>query len=110
MMADKVHRREFLSNSGKAVLGVGSGLTILADSRQPTADSRSARAAVATDRISLAMIGVRGRGNRLAEGFLQRDDCEITHVCDVNETNGTMRPAAYAVAQGGRLGESFSLQ
>ncbi len=65
---------------------------------------------MATDRISLAMIGVRGRGNRLAEGFLQRDDCEITHVCDVNETNGTMRPAAYAVAQGGRLGESFSLQ
>jgi predicted dehydrogenase len=94
-VSNKVHRREFLTTSSKATLGLSAGVTILAD-------GRSARGAVANDKISLAMIGVGRRGNKLAAGFLERDDCEVTHVCDVNTTVGTERTAEYTAAQGGK--------
>ena len=90
-----VTRRRFLSDAKQATIGIGTGLTLLAN-------SQSVRSAQANDKISLALIGVRGRGNHLAAGFLERDDCEITHVCDVNETTGTIRAATYAEAQGGK--------
>ena len=93
-MASK-HRREFFFQTGRSVLGAGLGLTILSD-------ARSARSTPANDRISLAMIGVRGRGDVLASGFLDRDDCEITHVCDVDTATGTSRAEQYTQRQNGK--------
>ena len=95
MTRDKLHRRGFLTQSGKTSLGVGAGLTILEN-------SRSVRAAEANEKVSLAMIGVRGRGSSLAAGFLQRDDCQITHVCDVDTDTGSNRSEAYTSRQSGR--------
>lgn len=39
----------------------------------------------ANDKISVACIGVRGRGNSVMASFLAEPDCEITHLCDVRE-------------------------
>ncbi|HID78558.1 MAG TPA: Gfo/Idh/MocA family oxidoreductase [Planctomycetaceae bacterium] len=74
-----INRRQFLDQSKKTSLGMAAGLTILAD-------ARSVRAAPAADKIVLAMVGVRGRGNHLAHGFLDRPekDCEIGYICDVD--------------------------
>jgi predicted dehydrogenase len=88
-------RREFLSNAKQASIGIGTGLTLLAN-------SRSVQSAQANDKVSLALIGVRGRGNQLAGGFLERDDCEITHVCDVDTGTGQSRSKEYSDRQGGR--------
>ena len=95
MSSAHASRREFLARSGKSLLVGSAGLTILAD-------ARSARAAPANDRVSLAIIGVRGRGHSLAGGFLQRDDCAVAHVCDVDASLGAARAADYAERQGGR--------
>jgi predicted dehydrogenase len=38
------------------------------------------------DRISVACIGVRGRGNAVMRSFAAEADCEVTHICDVNES------------------------
>jgi predicted dehydrogenase len=38
----------------------------------------------ANDKISVACIGVRGRGNSVMHSFADEPDCEITHICDVN--------------------------
>jgi len=97
MDSKHLHRREFLTDSaaGLGSLGLGAGLTILAN-------SRSVAAAPANERLSLAMIGVRGRGGSLANGFLSRDDCEITYVCDVDTKTGTGRAEEYANRQQGR--------
>ncbi|NQU20412.1 MAG: Gfo/Idh/MocA family oxidoreductase [Candidatus Nealsonbacteria bacterium] len=95
MNSKDIPRREFLSGSGRSALGLGAGLTILAN-------SRSVHGTPANEKVSLGMIGVRGRGDSLASGFLERDDCEITHVCDVDTGTGTARSKQYGQRQGGK--------
>lgn len=88
-------RRDFLANTTRATIGWGIGLAAVSANQK-------GRAASANDKVSLAMIGVRGRGNHLAQGFLERDDCELTHVCDVDREIGEGRAAEYAEYQGGK--------
>jgi predicted dehydrogenase len=46
--------------------------------------TRRAKAAP-SDRLSVCLIGVRGRGSGLAKNFAVLPDVAITHICDVNE-------------------------
>ncbi len=69
-------RRRFLHNAGKATLGVA-GATLLAN-------ARSVKAAPANDKIVLGFIAAGGRANQLCDGFLERDDCRVAWVADVN--------------------------
>lgn len=94
MAKNVLQRREFLTTASRTSLGVGAGLTVLAN-------SHSAKAAPVNEQISLAMIGVGGRGNHLANGFLDRKDCRLTYVCDVNAKVGQTRAKAYAAKQSG---------
>ncbi len=64
-------RRRFLQKSAALGLGLTAGV--------------SARAFSANDKISVACIGVRGRGNSVMHSFAAEPDCEITHICDVRE-------------------------
>ncbi len=64
-------RRGFFQQSG--VLGVG------------LAAALSGKTYAANDKISMACIGVRGRGNRVMRNFASEPDCQITHICDVRE-------------------------
>lgn len=36
-------------------------------------------------KISVACIGIRGRGNSVMNSFIAEPDCEVTHLCDVRE-------------------------
>jgi len=45
----------------------------------------SGKAFAANDTISVACIGVRGRGNSVMRSFAVEPDCAVTHICDVNE-------------------------
>jgi len=87
-------RRRFLASTRNTALSLAAGWTILSD-------SQSAYAAPANERVVLAMVGVRGRGHSLAHGFLDRDDCRIGYVCDVDENTGGQRAANYAERQEG---------
>jgi predicted dehydrogenase len=92
----EINRRRFLHGTRKATFGFTAGAMILSN-------SQSARATPANDRLTLGMIGVGGgRGHSLAMGFLDRDDCEIGYVCDVNRRLHEPRSQAYAVRQGGK--------
>ncbi len=64
-------RRAFVKQSAALGLGLSAGL--------------SGKAFAANDKISVACIGVRGRGNSVMQSFAAESDCEITHICDVNE-------------------------
>jgi predicted dehydrogenase len=66
-------RRHFLRRT--AALGIGAGLSA----------GWTGRAIAANDKISVACIGVRGRGNSVMESFSAEPDCVVTHICDVNE-------------------------
>lgn len=88
-----INRRQFLDHSKKTALGVAAGVTILRN-------ARSVRAAAAADTIVLAMVGVRGRGHSLASGFLDRDDCQIAYICDVDSGQFASRSKEYGERQG----------
>lgn len=76
-----INRRGFVRQS--AAVGAGLGLSALAN-RQAVA---------ANDKISVACIGVRGRGNSVMRSFAAEADCEITHICDVRTSVREQRGA-----------------
>jgi len=90
------NRREFLKDSTSTTLGITGGLTLLAD-------ARSARATPANEKLNLAIIGCRGRGNTLAQAFAARSDCEFTWFCDVDPEMYATRAKGIAENQGGRM-------
>ena len=90
----RLNRREFLDATKKSLPAAAVGLTILAN-------AKSARAYAANEKVVLASVGVRGRGNHLAQGFLDRGDCEIAYVCDVDATQFA-KADAFAERQGGK--------
>ena len=89
------NRREFLSRSKRTGLGLAAGVTILAD-------ARSVRGAPAAERIVLCAVGVRGRGAHLAQGFLERGDCEYAYIADPDSSLFESRAKAIAERQGGK--------
>jgi predicted dehydrogenase len=72
-------RREFLESTGKTSAGLALGMATLATAQR-------AKAAAASDRLRLAIVGLHGRGGILARKFAARADCEITCLCDVDES------------------------
>ena len=75
-MADQ-HRRQFLSQSGKATLAAASAASAFSI-------LEPARGASAAEKVQLAVVGIHGRGHHLAKGFAGRDDCDIAYMCDVD--------------------------
>jgi predicted dehydrogenase len=78
-MRPPLTRREVLAQSAAA------GLTVLA--------ARPGKAAP-SERVNVAVIGVKGRGGGLAQGFAAMPGAQVTHLCDVD-----------AGVLAGRLGE-----
>ncbi|MHC4405651.1 MAG: Gfo/Idh/MocA family protein [Planctomycetota bacterium] len=90
-----VNRREFLATSKKTTLALAAGVTILEN-------AASARAAPANEKVVMAIVGCRGRGNTLAMSFASRDDCEMAYVADVDRTLFDVRAKGIAACQGGK--------
>lgn len=88
-------RRDFLKDS-TTTIGLTGGFTLLADPKSVTATP-------ANDKLNLAIVGCRGRGNTLARSFASRDDCEFTWFCDVDPQMYATRANGIAALQGGRM-------
>jgi predicted dehydrogenase len=88
-------RRSFLKKTQSTSLKMAAGVTILAQ-------SSSARATPAADKINLGFIGVGGRGNNLAKGFLERGDCQVVHIADPKQEMLDSRETIIAEQQGGK--------
>ena len=72
-------RRQFLRHGGNA----GLGLAAAAMTDTARADDKPASPA---ERLTLAVIGLRGRGRHLAHDFAARKDCRVAYLCDVDLT------------------------
>ena len=82
---DVFSRREFLDRG--AILAAASaslGATAAAQDAPRTAVATAA-ARGAADKLRVAVVGVRGRGMSHVSGFLGKNNCEITTVCDCDE-------------------------
>ncbi len=84
-----MYRREFVKN---AILAAGGPLLL---------SNRRAQAAP-NDRITVAVAGVRGRGNHLLRTFARMDDVDVKYICDVDEKVLLQRVAETAEITGKR--------
>lgn len=78
---DVFSRREFLERSAilaAASAALGSG-AVAAEQPAPTASK------AVNDKLRVAVVGVHGRGMSHVGGFLGKNNCEITTVCDCDE-------------------------
>ncbi|MCA9230566.1 MAG: Gfo/Idh/MocA family oxidoreductase [Planctomycetales bacterium] len=89
-MTKNITRRSF--NKAGAV---AAGITILAN-------SKSARGTPANEKLILGLIGCGGRGPYLAQGFLERRDCEFAYMADVDASKLSSRVGPIAEAQAGK--------
>jgi len=85
-MSESVSRRNFLK-------GVTAAAVV-------ASQSRTARAATANDKVILAVVGLRGRGNALSLNFASRPDCEVAYLCDCDTQFFDERNKAVKEAQG----------
>ena len=76
---NKLTRRSFLQSTGKTGVGLTVGASTLASISK-------AGAAPASERVRLAIVGIRGRGGVLRRKFAARPDCEVAYLCDVDES------------------------
>lgn len=86
-------RREFLGHTRNTAIGATAVGTLVSS-------AKTSRATSANEKVTLAVVGIRGRGNQLSQGFLQRDDCEIAYLCDVNASLFDSRSKMVAEMQG----------
>jgi len=80
----RISRREFLNKTTRFAAGAvvaGSIASCAAPSKSPYVKGRIIGA---NDRINLAIIGIRGRGMPLAEGFARIPNVKIKTLCDID--------------------------
>ena len=78
----RLDRRRFLEQSMLATAAAVAGSSarpLVAQEKQSTSPN---------EKLSVAVIGVRGRGWGHAQAFIDRDDCEVTYVCDADRAVG----------------------
>jgi predicted dehydrogenase len=80
---DLFNRREFLNRS--ALLAAASASLGATAATPSTASGRPVATAAREDRLRVAVVGVRSRGMSHVQGFLGKNNCEITTVCDCDE-------------------------
>src|SRR5580700_1000441 len=86
-------RREFLK--GSALLAATAATARLTESAVEPASAQAP--AGANERLNVAVIGVRGRGMSHVDGFADRNNCRVTHICDVD--SAVVGPAVDRVRQ-----------
>jgi predicted dehydrogenase len=77
---DLFSRREFLNRSALVAAAAAAAGAAAADPKPVPAAARNR-----TDKLRVAVVGVRGRGMSHVAGFLGRNNCEIVTVCDCDE-------------------------
>jgi predicted dehydrogenase len=77
---DIFSRREFLNRSAILAAAAAASATN-ATAQQPVTSAAKAQ----TDKLRVAVVGVRGRGMSHVNGFAGKNNCEIVTVCDCDE-------------------------
>src|SRR5579872_6038034 len=83
-------RRDFLEQS----LFAAATAAMAGAASQVRADEASKQSKSPNEKLRVACVGVRGRGQDHLRGFGGRKDCEIAAIVDVDEAVGKMRIAA----------------
>lgn len=99
-------RRQFIARTGQLSATIAAASALASCSRQNLRNSSNVKTIGANDRINLAFIGVRSRGNQLLNEFTQQKNVRVAALCDVDgnvlseraaqvEKNFGYKPAVY---------------
>lgn len=86
-MSQRVTRRTFLENSGKAAAGMAALGTALGGSSALGQAKPARRTLGANDKINVAMIGCGGMGKTNLKDFIKSDQCNFVGLCDVDKSH-----------------------
>ncbi|MHC4617758.1 MAG: Gfo/Idh/MocA family protein [Planctomycetota bacterium] len=95
-----ISRREFLTRSTQTAAGLFVASTLPSGTGALAARVPSARVIGANERINMAVIGIRGRGNGLARGFAKIPNVRVKTLCDIDENLFPDRVSKIAEIQG----------
>jgi predicted dehydrogenase len=106
----KISRRKFLAKTTKSVAGFTTAAALTFCTQAQSATKPAARVIGANDRINLAVIGIRSRGNSIAKKFAAIDNVNIKTLCDVDENLFDKRAKTVEQIQGTAPGTEFDLR
>ena len=87
-------RRQFLEDSMFATAAaVAAGSTTLAHAEERSESSS------AVEKLSVAVVGVNGRGKSHLDAFVSRSDTDVTHICDADASVGQSKVEQVAARQ-----------
>lgn len=89
LLKPDLNRRQFLGRSAQNAAGVAAGMVGLSG-------AAALAKGAASERVRLAVIGVRNQGKALASGFASLSDASVVTLCDVDEN---LLPAAVQAVQ-----------
>ena len=81
----KMSRRQFLARSTKTAAGLLAAGAFASCAAPTTAPCTKIRALGANERINLAVIGIRGRGDELLTSFPKMPNVRVKTLCDIDE-------------------------
>ena len=105
-----VSRRKFLAQSSKTAAGVFAATALASCTTAETSRPTRIKAIGANERINLAVIGIRGRGMSLAQGFAKIDNVRVKTLCDIDENLFAERAKKIAEIQGSTPDTKYDLR
>ncbi len=81
----KMSRRQFLARSTQTAAGLIAAGAFASCTGTATAPCTKIRALGANERINMAVIGIRGRGEELLTSFAQIPNVRVKTLCDIDE-------------------------
>jgi hypothetical protein len=74
---DEITRRDFVSRAARTAAGIAVGSALLGRTRAEGAPTVSNQVLGANDRVLVASLGIRGRGNGVKRGFARLDNVAV---------------------------------
>ncbi|MHC4336601.1 MAG: Gfo/Idh/MocA family oxidoreductase, partial [Planctomycetota bacterium] len=81
----KISRRDFLNRSTRTAAGVFAASALASCAKPQITYAPGSRVHGASERINMAIIGVRGRGSGLAKNFAKIPNVRVKTLCDIDE-------------------------
>jgi len=108
--ANEISRRQFLAKTAQTTAGVVAATALAGCATQKAAPAFATRVLGANERITMAAIGIRGRGLGHVKTFAGMKNVQLKTLCDIDENLYASRIKAAKDAQGVEPGTEFDMR
>ncbi len=105
-----ISRREFMANTTATVTGAVAAASLASCKSLQSVPSTHGKIIGANDRINMAIIGIRSRGNADASGFAKIKGVRIKTICDIDENLWESRAKGLEAIQHSKPGAEYDMR